>query len=640
MESLIALGYGWHDLEAESFRWTTDAFSIFILNNEVDRIIVELVCNKTDSNYEGEFSLDNWNTSTKLKFESGEDIISIKTKESFEIKFKTSFFIPNKLNNSSDYRTLGIQVFKFKAIFKNGSVYTIPIKDVKFRKDLFIESAYCLNKSIIHVSFGRGWHEMENNGQFRWSNGNGELFLNLKPYDELGIKFHSPNSQTITIKLDDNKELVYQILPGDSNICISNVKDVNKINIISPTFIPSKIDKKSLDDRILGIQIHGIQLIEKENLNIKDVSVKNIFNKNDIPALIDFSKKYDFSDKNFYEINGNGHVVLHNFDDNSNGKIFIDKQVVFFTHRSGWALAIDSIKHLNNKNGIKFEGFLEKNFSWDKVKNIKNENIPFKSPWVGVVHNPMTSPFNKKDIFSSEKLISSVLFKKSLETCKGLFTLTQDLKKKLGEYIPNIPIDTLYHPTEFPNKKFEYQYFEENKNKKVIQIGSWMRKYISFNFLNVNKDVWEKVRIISLSINLEKLNNFISLEKKVLSDENSVYNDDITNISFVNDEMYDELLSKNIVFVDFYDVSASNLVIECIARTTPILVSKHPAIIEYLGKEYPFYFESVEEASEKLNGLDLIKTTHEYLLTLETRNFITKEYFQQSFENSNIYKSL
>ena len=70
------------------------------------------------------------------------------------------------------------------------------------------------------------------------------------------------------------------------------------------------------------------------------------------------------------------------------------------------------------------------------------------------------------------------------------------------------------------------------------------------------------------------------------------------------------------------------------------MINRHPATIEYLGDEYPFYFDSLKEASEKLNNIDLVRDTHQYLMTFDKRKQITIEYFKQQFENSEIYINL
>ena len=39
---------------------------------------------------------------------------------------------------------------------------------------------------------------------------------------------------------------------------------------------------------------------------------------------------------------------------------------------------------------------------------------------------------------------------------------------------------------------------------------------------------------------------------------------------------------------------------------TPIVINRLPAVVEYLGADYPFYFNSLEEARDKALNFDLI----------------------------------
>lgn len=80
---------------------------------------------------------------------------------------------------------------------------------------------------------------------------------------------------------------------------------------------------------------------------------------------------------------------------------------------------------------------------------------------------------------------------------------------------------------------------------------------------------------------------------------------DIDYIGYVDNDEYDKLLSGNIVFIHLVDASAVNTVIECIVRNTPIIINKHPAIVELLGDNYPLYFTSIDytSISTEINGL-------------------------------------
>ena len=89
-----------------------------------------------------------------------------------------------------------------------------------------------------------------------------------------------------------------------------------------------------------------------------------------------------------------------------------------------------------------------------------------------------------------------------------------------------------------------------------------------------------------------------------------------------------------------YTCSASNSIIESIARATPILVNPIPPAIEYLGLDYPFYFRTIEEAIDKAFNMELIRQSHEYLKTCEMRKKLTADYFLEDFQKTEIYKSI
>ena len=83
---------------------------------------------------------------------------------------------------------------------------------------------------------------------------------------------------------------------------------------------------------------------------------------------------------------------------------------------------------------------------------------------------------------------------------------------------------------------------------------------------------------------------------------------------------------------------ANNAIIECIARNTPVLVNRLPAVEEYLGKEYPLYFETLEEVAEA-EDMDLLRETHEYLLRMP-KQWLSGSYFRRSLMESDLYRSL
>jgi hypothetical protein len=64
-------------------------------------------------------------------------------------------------------------------------------------------------------------------------------------------------------------------------------------------------------------------------------------------------------------------------------------------------------------------------------------------------------------------------------------------------------------------------------------------------------------------------------------------------------------------------------------NATPILTRYCPAIVEYLGADYPFYFTNREEAERKSQDMGLIVKTHVYLKHMDKTRF-TYSYFNDA----------
>ena len=180
--------------------------------------------------------------------------------------------------------------------------------------------------------------------------------------------------------------------------------------------------------------------------------------------------------------------------------------------------------------------------------------------------------------------------------------MLQHCKKYLENIFTNVVVENLYHPCPIRTHLFNYKKFI--KKKQIRFLGKHLRKY----------DIFDK-----LSVSYGKLQGrkFVYINLKDF------------NISFID----------TIMFIDVQDASAMNGVIECMQRNTPLLVCKHPAIIEYLGEKYPFYFESLEEANRKANDISLIYETHLYLKNMNKKK-IQVDTFYNDFVHSKIYRNL
>jgi hypothetical protein len=330
--------------------------------------------------------------------------------------------------------------------------------------------------------------------------------------------------------------------------------------------------------------------------------------------------------------------------ENPDGKLNLSDQRIFVAHRCGWSFAIHALKALHNSQGILFDGYLENSFIW-KERQFGRKIEPYTQPWVGFLHNPPAMPTWFYNGDSPQVLFGKDNWQRSLEHCVGLFTLSEYSARWLREQTGK-PVSALIHPTEISGLQFDFDRFFANPNKKIIQLGWWLRKLAAIYQLPIAKNNplgYQKIKL-NPAFALEAETSLQKLVAKQLEVEqitlDPVFVENTQELTHVSNQNYDELLSENIGFIDLYDTSANNTVIECIVRATPLLVNPLPAVVEYLGENYPFYFNNLAEAVEKAMDLELIGQTHQYLRSCETRQKLSANYFIESLQASEVYQQI
>ncbi len=215
-----------------------------------------------------------------------------------------------------------------------------------------------------------------------------------------------------------------------------------------------------------------------------------------------------------------------------------------------------------------------------------------------------------------DDILASDAFKASLPSCRGLLTLSSHLADYLYEKT-GAPTLALKHPiSDFDFPKWSPTLAAENKE--VSMIGYWYRRFESFIRLNTT---WQKS---FLGGNREQLLWYVTNECREFDIH---FNEDMYKIyPPLTVTHYDQKLTENVVFLDFWDTACNTSLLDCIARNTPVIIPKHPAVVEYLGEDYPLYFDSVQRANEIISNFDLIVTGHEYLKHMD-KSDLQESYF-------------
>ena len=234
---------------------------------------------------------------------------------------------------------------------------------------------------------------------------------------------------------------------------------------------------------------------------------------------------------------------------------------------------------------------------------IKNSDI-VDQPWVGIVHDPPETEL----VYRDRNLLKRQNFKQSLEWCCGLFCMSKDLVKWImTELNPSFFVKFIYHPIyKKPNLTWEPHQF----NGKIFQIGNWLRRTYSIYLISTS---FQKIILPFNSRLQDELNFWCRRDSIKINDK------EITKMDKLSNDQYYEVFTNSVVFLNLFASTVNNVILECIHFNTPIIVNRLPAIEEYLGVNYPLFYDKLEEIN--LFTLDSFITAHDYLKKLNKSRF-------------------
>lgn len=346
-------------------------------------------------------------------------------------------------------------------------------------------------------------------------------------------------------------------------------------------------------------------------------------------------------------------------------------------HRSGWEYVTKAISVFSSTstNVVLLDLYTDRSFHWDNKINKMVDIIPYTQNWKGIIHHTFDETFSD---YNNTVLFKTPEFINSLKYCSGIIVLSKYLANQLKSALAdmgfsNIPIHSIKHPTDINVPSFSMDSFIQNPNKQIIHVGGWLRNIYSFYTTIIPKHIkyrkwfWSKKTSLPIQKSIlhgVHMNNYFpeidmienikkslcknttitnkqttaSRNPNVSISPEQVYNnwylhmiedlqyklESVNHISHVNDTLYDEILTNNIIFINLVDASAINTLIECIVRNTPIIINKHPAVVELLGEHYPLYYTNNQEMSIQVFNLikyKNIKKAHQCLKKINKKDY-------------------
>ena len=307
---------------------------------------------------------------------------------------------------------------------------------------------------------------------------------------------------------------------------------------------------------------------------------------------------------------------------------YIDQYDMNGLHRSGWGYVVSSIHRSGmttlHRDAILCDLYVDRTFHWNREANTMSgiSLIPYVKPWIGFIHHTTHvsyTPHNVNALFRNE------LFLESLRCCGAFIVMTNSMRLRVQRLLESVSashvkVYMLYHPTEFVGKdaRFRMSKFKENPKKRIVQVGAWYRDISAIYRLSLGANPLNYTKTALVG---KKMDGYYENKTHLTSS--------VELVTTLGNDEYDRLLSENIVFIKLVDASAVNTVIEAIVRNTPLLVNRIEPVVEYLGKDYPFYYDDLDEACRKASSMDTIIHTYRYLKTMDKTAFTAGRFLDE-----------
>ena len=317
--------------------------------------------------------------------------------------------------------------------------------------------------------------------------------------------------------------------------------------------------------------------------------------------------------------------------DFSENKLYFKKQYTNCgKHFFGWKAVINHLtehicikdKLLNNKYYI--DEWIEKLLVWGNKIQSKNCLTMIQDnqlQMISFLHGPPFENFlqkSNKDFILNDKtllnknIIELIHNKNLFNSISFLYVLSLHHKNYIASFYPEFKnkIVSLYHPINVynyqKNELFDFNKFI--KNRTIYHIGWWLRNFTTFLNFSIPDHFTKKI--------LVKEEFKEQFEKQIIN----INDKKIKIVNELNDDEYKKIFTNSCIFCDLADAVANNVVLECIKYNTPIIINRNPSVEEYLGANYPLFFENVDELihfSDENYLCKKIIEAHKYLKSMD-----------------------
>ena len=308
------------------------------------------------------------------------------------------------------------------------------------------------------------------------------------------------------------------------------------------------------------------------------------------------------------------------------------RELFFGHHRNDFGRLVGALEPLDRSDGLGCHviPFIERYFVWGGASGEakSRDPRPIEEDWIGILHVPFDAPQWHSPQASPENFFLTPLWQASRPACRGIITLSADLQADLRAYDPALATLAVRHPTELDVQMFDIN--EYLARPRVVQVGDWLRKLQAIHRLRAPRHE----RVILLKPWTE---NYLEHEIAVFGDQRDA--GVIARKMVPNEEVPCALVQFRRAVPDV-----------CNRREqrgggvhrpgTPLLINPLPAVVEYLGPDYPLYAADEVEADRLLGDPARIRAAQRHLLQRRMEIDLTYEGFCRDIAASEFYARL
>jgi hypothetical protein len=247
------------------------------------------------------------------------------------------------------------------------------------------------------------------------------------------------------------------------------------------------------------------------------------------------------------------------------------------------------------EQGVDLDCFLD-SYVWSRG------SAPHDRPWIGIVH-----ALESGHTLTLGRVMSTPNVLKSLPHCVALVTLSRHAKECL-EKLVDIPVFNTHHPKR-TSAFFDMDAYFSNPTL----------RHSGFHARNIK--AFEEFET--------------SLTKVINTKGHSGTKKEIQyEVGFKGKNEYIKNLCSSVGFCNLNGASANNSVLEHIVSHTPIVVNRLPSVEEYIGPEYPMYYEIIKDKPDEfLLSRSFIEDTYCYLKERSKIKIFSEQNFINFFIN-------